>query len=59
VTPEQAETIVRNAYRAVLRRDADAAGLRNYVERVMRDRWSQAQLEAELRRSDEYRNMRK
>jgi TorA maturation chaperone TorD len=59
MTREKAEQIVREAYRSVLRRDADEAGLRNYVNRVMRDKWTQAQVERELRQSEEYRNMRK
>jgi TorA maturation chaperone TorD len=57
MTREKAEQIVRAAYRAVLKRDADDSGLRTYVQKVMRDRWSQAQVEQELRMSDEYRKM--
>jgi len=56
---ERAERIVRDAYRNVLKREVDEAGLRNYVERVLRDRWTQEQVERELRRSAEYRNMKK
>jgi TorA maturation chaperone TorD len=59
MTREKAEQIVRSAYKNVLRRDADEVGLRNYVQRVMRDRWTQAQVERELRQSEEYRNMKK
>jgi len=59
MTREKAEQIVRSAYRAVLKRDPDDGGLRGYVQNVMRDKWSQAQVEQALRLSDEYRNMQK
>jgi phage-related protein len=55
VTRDQAEEIVRRAYRNVLGRDPDP-GARGWVDRVMRDRWSQGDVERELRRSPEYRN---
>jgi hypothetical protein len=58
MTREKAEDIVRRAYRAVLKRDADAAGMEGYVEHVLRDHWTQAQVEAELRKSPEFRNRR-
>jgi hypothetical protein len=54
VTRERAEEIVRNAYRAVLGRDPDA-GAQTYVTKVMRERWTQQQVERELRKSPEYR----
>ncbi|MEP7116105.1 MAG: peptidase inhibitor family I36 protein [Acidobacteriota bacterium] len=57
VTRGQAENIVRRAYRAVLGRDPDE-GARGYVDKVMRERWSQSDVERELRRSPEYRNRR-
>jgi hypothetical protein len=50
----RAEDIVRRAYLAVLRREPDPAS-RGYVDRVLRDNWSQADVERELRRSPEYR----
>jgi TorA maturation chaperone TorD len=59
MTREKAEQIVRSAYKNVLKRDADDVGLRNYIQRVMRDRWTQPQIERELRQSEEYRNMKK
>ena len=55
VTREQAEEIVRRAYRSTLGRDPDP-GARGYVDRVMSDRWTQADVERELRKSPEYRN---
>jgi hypothetical protein len=58
MTRAKAEEIVRNAYLAVLNREPDA-GSRGYVERVLRDRWSQADVERELRRSPEYRVQRR
>ena len=54
-TYQQAEQIVRRAYRSTLGRDPDPAA-RSWVNAVMKNNWSQGQLEAELRKSDEYRN---
>lgn len=59
LTRAQAEDVVNRAYRAVLRRDADKGGMQGFVDRVLRDHWTQAQVEEELRKSDEYRNLRK
>jgi len=53
----RAEEIVRRAYLAVLRREPDAAS-RGWVDRVLRDNWTQADVERELRRSDEFRRLR-
>jgi len=58
VTRSHAEDIVRRAYQSVLKREPDAAS-RTYVDRVMNDRWSQADVEKELRNSDEYRNRKR
>jgi len=55
MTLQKAEEIVRRAYQSVLRRDPDP-GSHTYVNRVMRDRWTQADVERELRKSPEYRN---
>ncbi len=57
MTRAKAEDIVRRAYRAVLNRDPDA-GAEGYVARVMRDNWSQEDVERELRKSPEFRNRR-
>jgi hypothetical protein len=57
ISRDEAEAIVRRAYQAVLGRDPDP-GARGYVDRVMRERWSQRDVERELRRSPEYRNRR-
>jgi Peptidase inhibitor family I36 len=53
-TYQQAEQIVRRAYRSTLGRDPDPAA-RPWVNEVMKNNWSQSQLEAELRKSPEYR----
>ena len=53
----RAEGIVRRAYLEVLRREPDAAS-RGFVDRVVRDNWSQSDVERELRKSDEYRRRR-
>jgi TorA maturation chaperone TorD len=58
MTREKAEEIVRRAYRSVLEREADAAGMQGYVQRVLRDHWSEADVARALRNSDEYRNKR-
>ena len=54
-TYREAEDIVRRAYRSTLGRDPDPAA-RSWVREVMKSNLSQRQLEAELRKSDEYRN---
>lgn len=58
MTRAKAEQIVRDAYLAVFNREPDA-GSRGYVERVLRENWSQADVERELRRSPEYRIQRR
>jgi hypothetical protein len=58
VTLEQAEQIVRRAYLNVLRREPDP-GSRGYVDRVLRDHWTEQDVARELLKSDEYRRMTK
>jgi len=53
MTRERAEDVVRRAYRATLNRDPDS-GSRAYVDHVLRDKWTQADVEKELRKSSEY-----
>ena len=55
MTREQAEDVVRRAYQSVLGRDPDAAS-RGYVDRVLRDHWSEREVARDLRNSEEYRN---
>jgi len=55
MTRQKAEEIVRQAYRSVLNREPDA-GSRSYVDKVLRDKWTQRDVERELRNSSEYRN---
>jgi hypothetical protein len=55
MTRPRAEEIVRRAYLNVLRREPDP-GSRGYVDRVLRDRATQQDIERDLRNSDEYRN---
>jgi len=57
VAVAKAHDIVRNAYQNVLKREPDA-GASGYVEKVMRQHWTQADVERELRKSPEYRNRR-
>jgi hypothetical protein len=54
MTWPRAQEIVRRAYLNVLNREPDADS-RGYVERVFRDRWTQGDVERELRKSPEYR----
>jgi hypothetical protein len=54
MTREQAQAIVRSAYQNVLGRQPDPASA-GFVDRVFNDRWSQQQVENELRNSAEYR----
>lgn len=58
MTPARAQDIVRRAYMNVLKREPDS-GSQGYVDRVIRDHWSQQDVERELRKSDEYRNGRR
>ncbi len=58
MTRAKAEDIVRRAYLNVLKREPDAAGSQGFINSVMRDNWSQADVERELRKSDEFRNRR-
>ena len=54
----KAEDIVRRAYLSVLNREPDADS-RSYVARVLNDRWTQIDVERELRNSAEYRGGRR
>ena len=53
MTPMRAEEMVRRVYLAVLKREPDQ-GSRGYVISVLRDGWTQPDLEHELRQSPEY-----
>jgi Peptidase inhibitor family I36 len=55
MTRAKAEDIVARAYRATLNRDPDA-GSRGYVDKVLREHWTQQDVERELKKSAEYRN---
>ena len=55
LTHQQAQEIVRRAYRSVLDRDPDPAAS-GWVNEVMKNNWSQQDLEAQLRNSQEYRD---
>jgi hypothetical protein len=57
LTRDRAEDMVRRAYQSVLGREPDPAA-RSWVDNVIRYRMSQQQLEAELRKTPEYRNRR-
>jgi len=52
----EAADMVRRAYRSVLNREPDAAGMQDYKARIMNDRWTEQQLVNALRNSDEYRS---
>jgi Domain of unknown function (DUF4214)/Peptidase inhibitor family I36 len=56
VTPQQsAEQLVARAYRAILGREPDPAS-RVYVDKVLRENWTEADVSRELRNSPEYRS---
>jgi hypothetical protein len=55
MTPQKAQETVRRAYRSVFDREPDA-GSQGYVDKVLRENWSEQQVAAELRKSPEYRN---
>jgi len=55
ITRAKAEEIVRQAYLSVLGREPDS-GSRSYVDKVLRNRWTQQDVERELRKSPEYRS---
>ncbi|BCS31815.1 hypothetical protein TBR22_A10190 [Luteitalea sp. TBR-22] len=57
MTEAKARDIVRNAYRSVLGRDPDP-GADVYVQKVLREKWTERDVANELRKSDEYRNRR-
>jgi TorA maturation chaperone TorD len=57
MTREKAEQVVARAYRSVLGREPDPAA-EAYVQKVLRDHWTEADVARELRHSDEYRNKR-
>jgi hypothetical protein len=50
-----AENIVRRAYRDILARDPDPDGLRSYRDRLVRGDWSEDDVRADIRRSQEFR----
>ncbi len=54
MTRDKAFEVVRRAYLSVLKREPDTDA-RAYVDRVLRDHWTQADVERELRKSPEYR----
>jgi hypothetical protein len=57
MTVAAAQEVVRRAYQSVLHRDPDP-GSQPYVDKVMREHWSQQDVERELRKSDEFRRRR-
>jgi hypothetical protein len=52
-----AEQFVQRAYREVLDRPADPAGLRTYTDRILRDGWTEQQMIQQLQRSPEARSI--
>lgn len=55
MTPDKAREVVRRAYLSVLGREPDP-GSEGYVQRVLRDHWTEREVARELRNSPEYRN---
>lgn len=50
----QAERIVRQAYRDILRREPDASGLAQYTRSMLYDNWTEADVRRSLLSSEEY-----
>jgi len=57
ISEEEARNVVRRAYQSVLGREPDPAAA-GFVERVMRDHWTERDVARELYNSAEYRNKR-
>ncbi len=55
MTRQQAEDVVARAYRSVLDREPDP-GSRSYVDKVLREHWTEQDVARELRKSPEYKN---
>ncbi len=55
ITREQAEQIVRRAYLSVLKREPDS-GASGYIQKVLKEHWTEQHVAQELRHSDEYRS---
>ncbi len=55
ITERNAEQVVARAYRAILSREPDPAS-RVYVDKVLREHWTEADVSRELRNSPEYRS---
>lgn len=55
MTRQKAEEIVRQAYRSELQREPDP-GSQVYVDKVLRNHWTEQDVARELRKSPEYRN---
>ena len=53
----RARDIIVRAYRDVLRRDADAAGIDHYLKQITQKGWDEGRVRDDLRRSDEYRKL--
>ena len=51
----EARYIVRQAYRDILRREPDRSGLRQYVNAMLYEGWSEADVRRSLANSREYR----
>lgn len=57
ISTEQAQQMVRRAYQSVLGRDPDS-GSSVYVQKILKNHWSEADVAKELKNSPEYRNRR-
>ena len=51
----EARQIVRQAYRDILRREPDASGMRQYVNAMLHEGWSEVDVRRSLANSREYR----
>ncbi len=53
----EARSAITRAYRDILRRDPDAAGLAHYLQQMLERGWDEGRVREALRQSDEYRKL--
>ncbi len=56
---KQTTLAITRAYREILRRDPDPAGLKSYTELMLHKGWTEANIRDDLRRSEEFRKLHK
>ena len=54
-----ADAVIKRAYRDLLGRDPDKAGLENYRKRIAEDDWSEDDVRHDIKKSQEYKNRKR